>query len=96
MLGNMGGLAFGGTLAMVGLLSGKIVALVIIGGIFLAEGMSSLLQILSKRFMKHRLFPIAPFHHWLQLMGWEEPKIVARAWLAGIVLAIFGVWLAYL
>ncbi|TSC86385.1 MAG: hypothetical protein G01um101416_658 [Microgenomates group bacterium Gr01-1014_16] len=96
MLGNMGGLAFGATLAVVGLLSGKIVALLIVGGVFLAEGISSLLQLFSKRFMKKRFFPIAPLHHWLQLAGWEEPKIVARAWLAGIVMAIFGVWLAAL
>lgn len=96
MLGNMGGLAFGATLAVVGLLSGKIVALLVIGGIFVAEGVSSLLQLFSKRFMKRRIFPIAPVHHWLQLLGWEEPKIVARAWLAGIVMAIFGVWLSSL
>jgi phospho-N-acetylmuramoyl-pentapeptide-transferase len=96
MLGNVGGMAFGATLAVIGLLSGKIVALLVIGGVFLAEGMSSLLQLFSKRFMKKRIFPIAPFHHWLQLIGWEEPKIVARAWLVGICLAIFGVWLAML
>ena len=96
MLGNVGGLAFGSTLAVVGILSGKIVALLIIGGIFLLEGGSSMLQLFSKRFMKKRLFPIAPIHHWLQLIGWEEPKIVARAWLAGLVMAIFGVWLAVL
>ncbi|HBC72222.1 MAG: Phospho-N-acetylmuramoyl-pentapeptide-transferase [Candidatus Amesbacteria bacterium GW2011_GWB1_47_19] len=96
MLGNVGGLAFGATLAVIGLLSGKTVALLVIGGIFLAEGMSSLLQLFSKKFMKKRIFPIAPFHHWLQLLGWEEPKIVARAWLAGFILAVFGVWLAVL
>lgn len=96
MLGNTGGLAFGATLAVVGLLSGKIVALLVIAGIFWIEGLSSLLQLFSKKFMKRRLFPIAPIHHWLQLVGWEEPKIVSRAWVAGIFLAIFGVWLASL
>ena len=96
MLGNTGGLAFGATLAVVGLLSGKIVAMLVIGGVFIAEGLSSLLQLFSKKFMKRRIFPIAPLHHWLQLVGWEEPKIVARAWLLGIVLAVFGVWLASL
>ena len=39
--------------------------------------------------MKKRIFPIAPFHHWLQLSGWEEPKIVARAWLAGLAFVLF-------
>jgi phospho-N-acetylmuramoyl-pentapeptide-transferase len=72
------------------------VALFIIGGVFIAEGLSSLVQLFSKNFMKRRIFPIAPFHHWLQLLGWEEPKIVSRAWLTGIALAVFGVWLAML
>ncbi len=96
MLGNVGGMAFGATLALIGLLSGKIVALLVIGGVFLVEGGSSMLQLISKKFMKKRLFPIAPVHHWLQLLGWEEPKIVMRAWLVGLVAAIFGVWLAVL
>lgn len=96
MLGNMGGLAFGATLAVVGLLSGKIIVLLLVAGLFLAEGGSSMVQLFSKKFMKRRIFPIAPFHHWLELIGWEEPKIVARAWLAGLVLAIFGLWLAFL
>ena len=96
MLGNAGGLAFGATLAVLGLLSGKIVALMVIGSPFLVEGGSSLLQLFSKKFMKKRIFPIAPIHHWLQLLGWEEPKIVARAWVLGLVAALFGVWMAML
>lgn len=95
-LGNASGMAFGATLAMVGLLSGKFVPLLIVGGIFLLDGGSSMLQILSKAIFKKRIFPIAPVHHLLEIIGWEEPKIVARAWLSGIVLAIFGVWLALL
>ena len=96
MLGNAGGLAFGATLAVLGLLSGKIIALMVIGSIFLIEGGSSLLQLFSKKFMTRRIFPIAPIHHWLQLLGWEEPKIVARAWVLGLVAALFGVWMAVL
>ncbi|MDP1743248.1 MAG: hypothetical protein Q8L51_00505 [Candidatus Amesbacteria bacterium] len=95
-LGNASGMAFGATLAIVGLLSGKFVPMLIVGGVFLLDGGSSLLQILSKNIFKRRIFPIAPLHHWLELVGWEEPKIVARAWLTGLVLAIFGVWLALL
>jgi phospho-N-acetylmuramoyl-pentapeptide-transferase len=95
-LGNAGGLAFGATLAVVGLLLGKAVALVVIGGIFMVELLSSFLQIASFKLTGKRLFAIAPFHHWLQIKGWEEPKIVMRAWLAAIMLAIFGLWLAQL
>lgn len=95
-LGDVGALSFGATLAVVGLLLGKILALVVIGGFFVVEISSSLLQILSKRFLKKKLFSVAPFHLWLRNLGWEEPKIVFRAWLAGIMLALLGLWLAYI
>ncbi|MBU2051919.1 MAG: hypothetical protein U1C50_00820 [Patescibacteria group bacterium] len=93
-LGDVGALAFGATFAVVGLLLGKVMALLIIGGIFVAEVLSSLLQLLSKRFRRKKLLPVSPLHLWLQLSGWEEPKIVSRATFASIMLAIFGVWLA--
>ncbi len=93
-LGDVGALAFGATLAVVGLLLGKVMALVIIGGFFIIEVSSSLLQILTKKFFGRKIFTVAPLHLWLQNHGWEEPKIVMRAWLAGIMLAIFGLWLA--
>lgn len=93
-LGDSGALSFGATLAVVGLLIGKIFALVFIGGLFVLEAATSLIQIISLRFFNRRVFKIAPFHIWLQTRGWEEPKIVARAWLAGLMLAILGIWLA--
>jgi len=95
-LGDVGALSFGATLAVVGLLIGKIVALVVIGGIFVFEVFTSLVQLLAKAFFKKRVFAVAPFHLWLQYIGWEEPKIVMRAWLAGLMLAIFGLWLAFI
>jgi phospho-N-acetylmuramoyl-pentapeptide-transferase len=93
-LGDVGALSFGATLAVSGLLLGKVMALVIIGGIFVVEAGSSLIQILSKKFLKKKAFTVAPLHLFLQNLGWEEPKIVMRAWLAAIMLAIFGLWLA--
>lgn len=93
-MGDVGALAFGATLAVVGLLLGKVIALGVIGFIFVFEIASSLLQLLSKKFFKRKLFPAAPFHLWLQKHGWEEPKIVQRAWLVQIMLTLFGVWLA--
>lgn len=93
-MGDVGALSFGATLAVAGLLLGKIMALVIIGGIFILEVFTSLTQILSKKFLKRKLFTVAPFHLWLQNQGWEESKIVMRAWLLGIMLAVFGLWLA--
>jgi len=93
-LGDVGALSFGAVLAVIGLLTGKTVALLVMGGLFVVEGLSSLLQMIWKRFFRKKLFQVAPFHLWLQNYGWEEPKIVFRAWLAGIVLALFGLWLA--
>jgi phospho-N-acetylmuramoyl-pentapeptide-transferase len=87
-------MAFGATLAVIGLLLGKIVALLVIGLPFLFDGASSVLQILSIKIFGKRLFPIAPIHYWLLKIGWTEPKIVQRAWLAGIMIVIIGIWLA--
>ncbi|MGB9911169.1 MAG: hypothetical protein ACPLKP_01045 [Microgenomates group bacterium] len=93
-LGDVGALSFGATLAVVGLLLGKIMGLVVIGGLFIVEVTSSLIQMLGKKFLGRKVFAVAPFHLWLQYRGWEEPKIVFRAWLAGVMLAIFGLWLS--
>lgn len=93
-LGDVGALSFGATLAVVGLLMGKVAALLIIGAIFIAEIASSFLQLVSKKARGKKIFPVAPLHLWLQFLGWHEAKIVMRFWLAGIMLAIFGAWLA--
>ena len=95
-LGDVGALSFGATLAVIGLMLGKIIAVTIIGGLFILEIGTSTLQMFGKRYLGHRLLPISPFHLWLQTIGWEETKIVTRAWLAGIILAMFGLWLAFL
>ncbi len=95
-LGNAGALAFGATLAVVGLLTGKILALAIIGGVYIIIAASSAIQMFSKRVFRKKVFPIAPIHLYFKHIGWEEPKIVARFWLVGAVLAILGLWLALL
>jgi phospho-N-acetylmuramoyl-pentapeptide-transferase len=94
LMGDVGSLSFGATFAVVGLLLGKVSALLIIGALFILEILSSLIQLLSKKFRGKKVFACAPFHLWLQLKGWAEPKIVQRAWLATLMLAIFGLWLA--
>ncbi len=93
-LGDAGALSFGATLAVIGLLTGSLIALIVIGGIFVVEITSSAIQIFGWKVLKKPIFPLAPLHHTFLAMGWEEPKIVMRGWLIGIVLAIFGLWLA--
>lgn len=95
-MGDVGSLAFGATLAVIGLLLGKVIALIVIGFIFVLEITTSLVQLLSKKFLNKKVFAAAPIHLSLQKYGWEEPKIVQRAWLVQIMLTIFGVWLAFL
>ena len=93
-MGDVGALSFGATLAVVGLLTGKIFALFIFGLPFLVDGFSSLLQITSVKLTGKRILPIAPIHYWLLKRKWSEPKIVQRAWLLNIALVIFGLWLS--
>lgn len=95
-MGDVGSLAFGATLAVVGLLLGKVFALLIIGFIFVLEISSSFGQLMSKKFFNKRILPAAPLHLTLQKYGWEEPKIVQRAWLIQILLTLFGLWLTEL
>lgn len=95
-LGDVGALSFGATMAVVGLILGKAPVLIVVGGIFVVEVASSLIQLLSKKFLHKKVFVVSPFHLWLQYKGWPEPKIVMRMWIISIVLAIFGLWIALL
>jgi phospho-N-acetylmuramoyl-pentapeptide-transferase len=95
-LGDVGSLSFGATLAVVALLLGKAPILIVIGGVFVLEVTSSLIQLLSKKYFHRKVFAAAPLHLWLQYYGWAEPKIVMRFWVISIVLAICGLWLALL
>lgn len=92
-LGDVGSLSFGATFAVIALLLGKIVPLLIVGMPFIVEGLSSAIQIFFKVYFNKKIFPAAPIHLTLQKNGWEEPKIVFRAWLATIILAVFALWL---
>lgn len=95
-LGDVGALSFGATLAVVGLILGKAPVLLVIGGVFVVEVASSLIQLLGKKIVKRKIFTVAPLHLWLQYHGWQEPKIVMRFWTIAIILAVFGLWLAVL
>ncbi len=94
IMGDVGAHAFGAALAVIGLITGNLIALVVIGGIFVIEEASSAIQIFGWKVLKRPIFPLAPLHHTLEAIGWEEPKIVMRAWIAGVLLALLGLWLA--
>lgn len=95
-LGDAGAFAFGATLAVVGLLTGKILALAIIGGMFMVIVASSLIQIISKKVFGRKVLPLSPLHMYFRYLGWEEAKVVTRFWLIQGLFAIFGLWIALL
>jgi len=96
MLGDTGALSFGATFAVVGLVLGKAFALPIIGGVFVLEIVTSLVQLLSKKYRKKKIFSVAPLHLNLQNRGWEEPKVVMRLWILGILFAVLGLMIAFM
>jgi len=90
-MGDTGALAFGAILAVIALILNISLPFFIIGAVFVAEGLSSLLQWGSFVFRNgKRLFKIAPLHHHFQALGWDEDKVVIRFWLVGIVCALVG------
>ena len=93
-LGDAGAMSFGAMLGLIGLLTGNVISLLVIGGIFIVEVLSSAVQIFGWRVLKRPILPLAPLHNTFMVKGWQEPKIVMRAWIIGIILAIFGLWLA--
>ena len=95
-LGDVGALSLGAVLAVIGLLTGRPIAIALIGGVFVLEVGSTLLQILSRHFFNRRIFPATPIHVYFVKRGWEEPKIVMRAWLLGVVFALLGLYIAFL
>src|SRR5579872_3396588 len=94
-LGDVGSLSLGAALGVIGLLTGKTIAIAVIGGVFVFEIGSSLIQLASKKFLGKRIFPVAPLHLYLLQRGWEEPKIVMRAWLLGFFFAVLGLYIAF-
>ncbi len=87
-MGDVGSLALGGALGTVAILIKKELLLVIVGGIFVIEALSVILQVASFRFRKKRIFKIAPLHHHFQFEGWPESKVIVRFWIAAGILTL--------
>ncbi len=87
-MGDVGSLALGGTIGIISVFIKKELLLVLLGGIFVIEALSVILQIFSFKMTRKRLFKVSPLHHHLQLSGWNESKIIVRFWIVGIILAL--------
>jgi phospho-N-acetylmuramoyl-pentapeptide-transferase len=90
-MGDVGSLGLGGAMAVVAVLIKQEVLLLFIGGIFILEALSVILQVGSFKLRGgKRIFKMAPLHHHFEALGWAESKIIARFWIAGLVLALFA------
>ncbi len=87
-MGDVGSLALGGSLGMIAILIKKELWLVVLGGVFVVEATSVILQVFSFKLTGKRIFKMSPFHHHLQLSGWNENKIIVRFWIIAIILAM--------
>ena len=89
-MGDVGSLALGGALAVVAVLIKQEILLLFIGGVFVIEALSVILQVGSFKLRGKRIFKMAPLHHHFEPLGWPESKIIARFWIAGLVMALFA------
>ncbi len=89
-MGDVGSLALGGAMAVVAVLIKQEILLLFIGGVFVLEAVSVILQVGSFKLRGKRIFKMAPLHHHFEALGWQESKIIARFWIAGLVLALFA------
>ncbi len=89
-MGDVGSLALGGGLGVVAVLLKQEVLLLFIGGVFVIEALSVILQVGSFKLRGKRIFKMAPLHHHFEQIGWQESKVIARFWIVGLILALFA------
>jgi phospho-N-acetylmuramoyl-pentapeptide-transferase len=90
-MGDTGSMSLGVTLGIVAMLTNSSLILPVIGFLFVLEALSVIIQLISKKFFKKKVFLSAPLHHHLEAIGWPETKIVMRFWLIATVMAVVGV-----
>lgn len=89
-MGDVGSLSIGGALGILAVMVRQEIILFVMGGIFVAETLSVILQVASFKLRKKRIFKMAPLHHHFELSGWPEPKVIVRFWIITVVLVLLG------
>jgi len=89
-MGDVGSLALGGGIGAVAVIIKQEILLLFIGGVFVAEALSVILQVASFQLYGRRIFRMAPLHHHFEMLGWSESKVIIRFWIAALVLALFS------
>ena len=89
-MGDVGALALGGAIGMLAVLTKNELILALVGGLFVIEALSVIIQVGSFKTRGKRVFRMAPIHHHFELKGWAEPKIIVRFWLVSLLLALLA------
>ena len=89
-MGDTGSLALGGALGAIAVATKHEIVLAIIGGLFVVEALSVIIQVAYYKRTKKRVFLMAPIHHHFEKLGWAEPQIVIRFWIVSLILAMIG------
>jgi len=89
-MGDVGALALGAVLGVMAVIVRQEIVLFIMGGVFVMETVSVMLQVASFKLTGRRIFRMAPIHHHFELKGWPEPKIIVRFWIITVILVLVG------
>ena len=89
-MGDVGALGLGGAMGTVAVLIKQEALLPFIGGVYVIELMSVVLQVASFKLRRKRIFRMAPLHHHFELLGWPESKVIIRFWIMGLIMALFA------
>jgi phospho-N-acetylmuramoyl-pentapeptide-transferase len=89
-MGDVGSLGLGGALGTLAVITKQEIVLAVVGGIFVIETFSVIIQVASFKMTGKRVFKMAPIHHHFEEMGWPEPKVIVRFWIVGIILALLS------
>ncbi len=90
-MGDVGSLPIGGILGIIAVLTKQEVLFILIGGIFVIEAVSVIIQVTSYKLRQKRVFKMAPIHHHFELKGWPEPKVIVRFWIISLLFAILAI-----
>jgi phospho-N-acetylmuramoyl-pentapeptide-transferase len=89
-MGDVGSLALGGAIGTIAVIIKQELLLIFIGGVFVCEALSVMIQVISFKLRGKRVFRMAPLHHHFELAGWSESKVIIRFWIASLILALFS------
>jgi phospho-N-acetylmuramoyl-pentapeptide-transferase len=89
-MGDVGALALGAALGLVAVVARQELVLFIMGGVFVVETVSVIIQVASYKLTGRRIFRMAPLHHHFELKGWAEPKVIVRFWIITVILVLVG------